>query len=93
MNGPTSAFDAYLNEIVVVDTTSRYVYLGRLSAATPLGLVLTDVDVHDLQDGTSSRDVYVLQARNDGVRENRGEVTIRADMVVSVSRLADVIQY
>ena len=86
-------FTRYLNDVVVVDTHSRYVYLGRLVSVTPDELVLADADAHDLMDSTSSRDIYVLESRRHGVRENRREVTIRAEAVLSVSRLEDVIQY
>ena len=86
-------FARYLNERVVVDTRSRYVYLGRLTEVTHTELVLADTDVHDLEDGASSRDIYILRARSDGVHENRREVTVRLDMVLSVSRLDDVIAY
>lgn len=86
-------FRRYLGQPVVVDTRSRFVHLGLLKEVTATELVLTDADVHDLADGASSRDIYVLQSRGDGIRENRREVTIRADEVISVSRLDDVIQY
>ncbi len=86
-------FARYLNARVVVDTLSRYVYLGRLTAASRTELVLADADVHDLGDAASSRDLYVLGARSNGIHENRREVTIRLDTVLSVSRLDDVITY
>lgn len=86
-------FAKYLNERVVVDTVSRYVYLGRLTKVTETELVLADADVHDLADASSSRDIYVLAARRDGIHENRREVTLRADTVMSVSRLEDVTDY
>jgi hypothetical protein len=93
MSESTSAFARYLNTVVVVDARDRFVYVGRLVEAAPDALVLADADVHDLQDGVSSREVYVLDARRLGVRENRRDVTIRMDVVLSVSRLDDVIQY
>jgi hypothetical protein len=87
------AFTRYLDAVVVVDTHSRHIYLGRLVEVTPQELVLADADVHDLLDGSSTREVYVLEARRHGIRENRREVTVRIDTVLSVSRLDDVIKY
>ena len=87
------AFARYLKSVVVVDTRSQYIYLGRLVKVTPEEMVLTDADVHDLQDSSSTREIYVLEARRHGVRENRREVTVRTDAVLSVSRLDDVIEY
>ena len=89
----TPLFARYLNSTVVVDTRDRFVYLGRLVEVTPTEIVLADADVHDLQEGTSTRDLYVLDARRHGVRENRREVAIRLEVVLSVSRLEDVIEF
>ena len=90
---PERTFARYLDSLVVVDTQGRFVYLGRLVEVTAHELVLADVDVHDLQDAASSRDTYILDARRHGIRENRREVVIRLDDVLSVSRLDDVIKY
>jgi len=90
---PERAFARYLDSLVVVDTHGRFVYLGRLVEVTSHELVLADADVHDLQDGSSSRDIYILDTRRHGIRENRREVAIRLDDVLSVSRLDDVIKY
>ena len=87
------AFARYLDSVVVVDTHSQYVYLGRLAEVTPDELVLANADVHDLGDGSSTRDIYLLEARRHGVRGNRREVTVRIDTVLSISRLDDVIEY
>jgi small nuclear ribonucleoprotein (snRNP)-like protein len=87
------AFARYVNEVVVVDTRSRYVYVGRLREVSGAEVVLVDADVHDLDDAASSRDSYILRARTDGVNENRREVSIHLSAVVSMSRLSDVITY
>ena len=86
-------FARYIGSPVVVDTAGCFVYLGRLVAVTPSELVLADADVHDLKEGSSTRDLYILDARRHGIRENRREVAIRLDSVLSVSRLEDVILY
>jgi hypothetical protein len=76
---------------VVIDLASRYVVLGRLVAAHPESLELANVDVHDLRDTQTTRERYVLDCRQHGIRPNRGRVWISLREVVGISRLSDVL--
>jgi hypothetical protein len=76
---------------IVLDLRSRYVVAGTLVAVSEEGLVLTEADVHDLHDTTTSREVYVVQLREFGIRPNRARVLVRDEEVVTVSALADVL--
>lgn len=83
----------YVGKIVVVDTDSRLVYLGTLDAMTPEFLTMTDVDVHDSAETTTTKERYVMNVKSFGVRPNRKTVSVRIAAVVSVSLLDDVMQY
>jgi small nuclear ribonucleoprotein (snRNP)-like protein len=78
---------------VIVDVTAPFVYLGRLESVNPWFLVLADADVHDLRDSDSTRELYVLSSSRDGIRRNRKEVRLRWECVLSISRLADVVDH
>lgn len=78
---------------VVVDTSTPYLYIGTLKAWKENVVILECVDVHDVSGGSSGKDMYVLEARRYGVQQNRNEVTVRKQAIVSVSRLEDVINY
>ena len=78
-------------EAVVLDMASRYVFLGTLVAVRPSFLLLGDADAHDLRDTSTTRDSYVLDARQHGISVSRREVWVRLEQVVGVSRLSDVI--
>ena len=80
-----------LDREVVIDASSRYVYLGRLAGGDETFLVLEEADAHDLRDTATTREEYVLAARRHGVSPNRARVYVRAAEVVSVSALDDVI--
>ena len=80
-----------MGQDVVVDTVSRYVYIGKLGTCDPHWLQLLDADAHDLRDTQTARELYVLEARRYGVRRNRARVWVRMPEVVSVSGLADVV--
>lgn len=77
---------------VVVDVESLFVFLGSLQEIREKTLLLRNADVHDLRDSSTTREVYVRDARVYGVQPNRHRVHIRLEQVVSVSLLDDVIE-
>jgi small nuclear ribonucleoprotein (snRNP)-like protein len=87
------ALSGYLGREVVLDTRGPLVYLGRLERADDRFFALADVDVHDMSEGRTTKEKYVLEARKYGIRKNRASVLVRCDEVVSLSRLEDVIEY
>jgi small nuclear ribonucleoprotein (snRNP)-like protein len=82
-----------VGQIVVVDTNTSFVYLGTLARVEDHFVVLSDVDAHDRNESSSTKEQYVMEAKRFGVKPNRKEVSVRKSLVVSVSRLDDVITY
>ena len=79
-----------IGRVIVLDVAAAYVYVGTLREFDHRYLVLADADVHDLRDTTTTRDLYVLEARRHGVNVNRRGVLVNRDQVVSLSALEDV---
>ncbi len=84
--------EQFLGQDVVVDVESQYVFLGRLVDLQPGWITLQQADVHDLRDSKTTRELYVLDSRTDGIRVNRKRVVLPTDQIVSVSLLEDVIE-
>lgn len=80
-----------LGKVVVIDVASPFVYVGKLVEVREKSLVLKQADVHDLRDSTTTREIYVRDARVHGIQANRKTVYVRIDQIVSVSHLDDVI--
>jgi hypothetical protein len=80
-----------IGKLVVVDTESPYVCLGRLTRIHRLFLELRDADFHDLRDTQTSRENYVAASRSTGIKRNRKRVLIARGTVVAISRLEDVV--
>lgn len=83
--------DEFVGKNVVVDVESPFVYVGRLHEVREKTLVLKIADVHDLRDSTTTREIYVRDARVHGIQPNRKSVQVRLDKVVSIAMLDDVI--
>jgi hypothetical protein len=54
---------------------------------------MEDFDAHDRKEGPSTKEQYVMDTKRFGVKANRKEVSVRKAVVVSVSRLDDVVTY
>lgn len=82
-----------LNKVVVLDTRSSYIYFGTLVSADDCFFVLDDADVHDGSEGGSTKEIYSIEARKFGVKQNRRKVYVRASEVISLSLMDDIIEY
>jgi hypothetical protein len=87
-----SPLDALEGRQVVLDLASQYVILGTFRGRDAYHYLIDNADVHDLRDTTTSRELYVLDAKRHGINANRKRVFVRMDGVVSLSDLADVVE-
>lgn len=83
--------NALIGQTIVIDVSSPYVYLGKLTAVTAVSLELADADCHDLRDTTTNREKYVMDCRQHGVSPNRRKTWVRMDDIVGWCLLDDVI--
>ena len=88
-----AAWQPFVGKIVVVDTDSMYVYLGTLDRVEDHFLVLKEVDAHDRRESPSTKEQYIIDTKKFGVKPNRREVNVRKEMIVSISKLDDVVGY
>ena len=79
-----------VGQLVVLDTAGPLVYLGTLEAVTAEGFWLRDADVHNRTDGHANNELYVIEAKREGIRVNRRQVLVLRPTVASVSPLAAV---
>jgi hypothetical protein len=82
--------ERWRGQIVVLDTPGPLVYIGTLTDIHAEVLILQEADVHDTRDSGSTKEYYIAQSRELGVRPNRTVVVVRRDIVASVSLLEDV---
>ena len=75
---------------VVVDTDSHLVYMGVLRKVGEDYIAIKEVDVHSVNDSQTSREIYVMESKRYGVRENRRDTLILMRRIVSISCLDDV---
>jgi hypothetical protein len=85
--------EGFLEKDVVLDTRGPIIYLGRLVKVHDHFYELADADVHDVIEGRTSKELYIMEARKHGVKKNRKRVVVRKIEIISISRLEDVIEY
>ncbi len=78
-------------ERVVLDTATSIVYIGTLAEITDSVLVLQDGDMHDCRDGHANKEHYLAEVRRDGITVNRRTIVVMRSVVISLSRLEDIV--
>lgn len=84
-------FNQYLNQIVIVDTSSSIIYLGTLESIYDDHLVLTDVDVHDSSEYSSTKEQYLAKTQITNIRPNRKKASVDRNKIISISLFSDII--
>ncbi len=80
-------------QVLIVDTDSDYLYIGKVIGVSGSFVTLEEADVHDRRESSSMNEKYVLESKKYGLRSNRREVNVRFERIVSYSLLEDVIDY
>jgi small nuclear ribonucleoprotein (snRNP)-like protein len=80
-----------LGEVVVVDLSSAFVCMGKLTRLDEHFLELRNADLHDLRDTRTSRENYVAASAATGIKRNRKRVLLRRAEVVAISSFQDVV--
>ena len=83
--------EEYLGAKVVVDLTSPYVCLGTLARLDEHCLELKNADLHDLRDTDTTRENYVAESKETGIKRNRKRLLLFRRDIVAVSRLDDFV--
>lgn len=83
--------DAFLDAKVVIDLSSTFVCMGKLTRFDDHFLELKNADLHDLRDTETTRENYIAASVATGVKRNRKHVLIRRDQMVAISKLEDVV--
>ena len=93
VQGRIKDFLAYRDRPIVVDTSSDFLYIGKLLDVSDYFIRLADADVHDRKESLSMNEKYIIDAKKYGIRCNRKIVLIRLEKVISFSLLEDVVDY
>ncbi len=80
-----------VGRVIVLDTAGSVIFLGTLRSVEPDGFWLDDADVHDCADGHATKDLYVCEARQYGVRANRKSLFVYRAAIISFSGIEDVV--
>lgn len=86
-----SLLSQFQGQCVVLDVDAPFVYVGMLVESREGYLLLEDADAHDLRDTATTREKYVVDCAEHGVRPNRKQVYVDRRRVIGISRLEDVI--
>ena len=78
--------EEYVGQKVVIDLGSPYVCMGLLTRVDEHFLEVKNADLHDLRDTETSRENYVVESRDTGIKRNRKSVLVVRSDVVALAR-------
>ncbi|MCM8829488.1 MAG: hypothetical protein NC824_00590 [Candidatus Omnitrophica bacterium] len=81
----------YLNKVVVLDTSTKWVYIGTLKEENNTFFVLEDADALDISDTALSKHEYVIMVKKDGIAPNRKKVLVLKAIVTGITLLDDIL--
>jgi hypothetical protein len=84
-----SELDGLVGRHVVLDTAGSVVFLGTLMKVTPTGFWLGDADLHDCSEGHATKERYIYEAKEIGIRVNRKHLFVLRQSIISLSALQD----
>ena len=79
------SLNEFIGEKIVIDTKSSWSYIGKLEEVLSDSVILTDVDVHDNNDTTATKEIYLVNSRKTGIVSNRDKVYVSMGYIVSFS--------
>jgi small nuclear ribonucleoprotein (snRNP)-like protein len=79
-----------IGQKIVVDLRSEYVCLGTLVRVDDHFLELKNADLHDLRDTDTTREIYVIESRDTGIKRNRRRMLLVRTDIVAIALLDDV---
>lgn len=80
----------YMNKTVVLDTSTKWVYIGTLKEEDESFLILEDADAFDVSDTSLSKHEYLRMVKKDGIVPNRRKVAVVKSIVTGITLLEDV---
>ncbi len=87
------ALQHFLGAVVVIDVAPPVIYIGTLRAADGAFLTLENADVHPLWNSATSKEVYLMEVRRNGVQPTRRRVLVKRAEMLSISLLEDIVLY
>ena len=91
MSDDTPSITSLVGRQVVLDTAGPVTFLGTLTQVCHDGFWLADADLRDRAEGHGTKEEYICEAGESGIRSNRTRLFVYAHNVISISALEDVV--
>ena len=83
--------ESFVDKQVVVDTSTSWLYLGRLVEDDGTFLVLAEADAFDLSETSLSKHEYLMRVKQDGIAPNRKRVSVVKSKIVALTLVEDIL--
>ncbi len=83
---------SYKNKKIVVDTSTSWIYIGRLTGEDGSYIYLEDTDAFDISETSLSKQEYLMMVKKYGIVPNRRKVKVLKSKVVAITLLEDILE-
>ncbi|MCX8081908.1 MAG: hypothetical protein N3D17_00675 [bacterium] len=83
--------ERYFNKKVVLDTSTKWVYIGTLKEEDNTFFVLENADAFDVSDTSLSKHEYLMMVKKDGIAPNRRKVYVFKRIVTGITLIEDIL--
>ncbi len=84
-------FKKYFGKKVLIDTDSRWVFIGTLKEEDVFYLALENVDAFDSTEVSLSKHEYSILVKKDGIAPNRKKTDILKSKIISITLLSNIL--
>ncbi len=82
----------FVSKKVILDTESKWVYIGTLVEVDTQYYYLLEADAFDTSEVNITKHEYLMKVKKDGLVVNRKRVVIPKNKVIAITPLEDIIE-
>jgi hypothetical protein len=84
-------YETLISELVVVNTDSRFSYIGMVEEVTERGVRLSQVTVYDADESRVQLEEYLIESVAVAPTVTRAVIWVAHNRVVAVSKMKDIV--
>ncbi len=81
-----------LSKVIVLDTSTSWIYVGVLDGEDDRYYYLSDADAFDISEVNMTKHEYLVKVKKDGLVTNRRKTIVVKQYVTAITLLEDIIE-
>ena len=87
----STKLDGLIEKEIVIDTDSRFCYIGKLAGYDEHFIELADVAIYDEMVVKVTLEQFLIECNKNGTPVSRGKTLVNRSRIVAISSIADIV--